>query len=262
MAKAAMPREAGERRTMKATWVPAHLTPFSFDEAAAAMRAALRDRLKTEPSRDALALALAKTALETGRWRSIWNANWGNVKAGEQYEGLYCTFELNEVLGGKVVWFGPRGKLDRKGGTVIAEPFADPPGHPQTRMRAYLTREDGAIAYTAFVAGGRYADAWLLLLKGDAVGYVHALKAKGYFTADEATYARGVVSLQREFLGKLAGQVPAPSLSDTEIAECLTCVAPDPARYLHTEAVIAAMNSMDGVWDAVREERNAAMRED
>lgn len=246
---------------MIAAWVPAHVTPFSFDEAAAAMRAALRDKLKTEPRREVLALALAKTALETGRWKAIWNANWGNVKAGEKYEGLYCCFELNEVLNGKVVWFGPRGRLDRKGGAVVAEPFDDPPGHPQTRMRAYLTREDGAIAYTAFVAGGRYAEAWSLLLKGDAVGYVHALKLKGYFTADETTYAKGVVSLQKEFVGKLAGQHPEPAISDTEIAQAVATVAPDPERYLHTEAVLAAASSMDGVWDAIREERRAAMRE-
>ena len=196
---------------MLAKWVPAHLTPFSFDEAATAMRAALRERLGFDPSREVLALALAKTALETGRWKSIWANNWGNVKAGETYAGLYCCIELNEVLNGKVVWFSPRGRLDRKGGTVVAEPFEDPPGHPQTRMRAYLTREDGAFAYVAFVAGGRYGSAWQRLLAGDAAGYVTELRAKGYFTAPLADYLKGVVSLQKEFIGKLNGQHPEPA---------------------------------------------------
>lgn len=196
---------------MLAKWVPAHLTPSSFDEAAVAMRAALRLQIGHEPSRECLALALAKTALETGRWRSIWCNNWGNVKAGETYAGLYCTIELNEVLDGKVVWFSPRGRLERRGGNVVAEPFEDPPGHPQTRMRAYPTREDGAIAYVAFVAGGRYASAWQRLLAGDAAGYVTELRAKGYFTAPLADYLKGVVSLQKEFLGKLNGQHPEPA---------------------------------------------------
>jgi hypothetical protein len=133
------------------------------------------------------------------------------VKASESYAGLYCTIELNEVLNGQVVWFSPRGRLDRKGGKVVAEPFEDPPGHPQTRMRAYLTREDGALAYVAFVAGGRYASAWQHLLVGDAVGYVTELRAKGYFTAPLADYLKGVVALQREFLGKLNGQHPEPA---------------------------------------------------
>lgn len=193
---------------MLATWVPARLTPFAFDQAAEAMRAALRDKLTKDPTPEALALALAKSALETGRWRSIWNSNWGNIKAGEKYAGNYCCFELNEVLGGKVVWFSPRGRLDRKGGSVVAEPFDDPPGHPQTRMRAYANRFDGAFSYVDFVAGGRYSQAWQRLLVGDAVGYVHLLKKAGYFTADEASYAKGVVSLQKEFMGKLSGQNP------------------------------------------------------
>lgn len=195
---------------MKATYVPAQLTPFSFEQAAEAMRAALRDKLEKDPTRETLALALAKSALETWRWRSIWCFNWGNIKAGEQYEGMYYTIELNEVLKGKVVWFSPRGRLDRKGGVVVAEPFSDPPGHPQTRMRAYANQFDGAFSYVHFVAGGRYAAAFLRLLDGDALGYVHALKVAGYFTADEASYAKGVVSLQKEFIGKLSGLNPEP----------------------------------------------------
>ncbi len=38
---------------------------------------------------DTLALALAKTALETGRWQRIWNSNFGNIKASESYVGQY-----------------------------------------------------------------------------------------------------------------------------------------------------------------------------
>jgi hypothetical protein len=34
------------------------------------------------------------------------------------------------------------------------------------------------------------------------------MKAGGYFTADEATYARAVASLYKEFLLKLEGRVP------------------------------------------------------
>ncbi len=191
---------------MKATWVPSHLTPFGLEEAAIALRAALHGKVGKDPSREVLALALAKTALETNRWRSIFCNNFGNVKCGDTYPGLYCTIELNEVLNGRTVWFSPKGRLDRRGGTVVAEHFEDPPGHPQTRMRAYLSREEGALAYVDFVAGGRYAEAWQSLLVGDAVGYVTKLRAKGYFTAPLDLYLRGVVSLQREFIGRLNEQ--------------------------------------------------------
>lgn len=196
---------------MLATYTPPKLTRLSFEEAASAMRTALTELLGKDPEVAVLALALGKTALETGRWSAMWCANWGNIKCSDKWAGLYTCIVLNEVLPGRgVVWFDPRGELTgnpAKGGR-LAGFLADagrtvPPGHPQTRMRAFETPADGALDYCRFVAGGRYAGAWRLLLEGDATGYVHALKQAGYFTADETTYARGVSSLQREFIAKL-----------------------------------------------------------
>lgn len=229
---------------MLATWVPARRTPLSFEEAQAALASALRLQLGKWPSREALALALAKTALETGRWKSIWNFNFGNVKAGEKYVGSYCCFELNEVLNGKVVWFSPRGRLDRKGGKVVAEPFDDPPGHPQTRMRAFPNAFDGAEAYVKFVAGGRYAAAWQLLLAGDAAGYSRALKAAGYYTAPVEDYVRGVVSLQREFMGKLEGPNPEPASVPPPATDA-------PARFDDATDLRAAATVAAGMTDVV-----------
>ncbi len=198
---------------MLAAYVHDRVTPYTFEDAAEAMRAALRNELGgAEPSRPCLALALAKCALETGRWRAIHQHNWGHVKAGASYVGQYCAFELNEVLDGKVVWFGPRGRLDRKGGKVVAEPFDDPPAHPQTRMRAHENRFSGAFAYTDFMmrgAGGRFAQAFNFMKVGNASGMVTEMKAKRYMTADVGPYLNAVVSLQREFDGKLQGQRPA-----------------------------------------------------
>jgi len=200
-----------------AVWTHARLTPLPFEHAAEAMRAALRNELGAQPSNPVLALALAKCALETGRFRSIWNWNYGNVKAGETFVGQYCCIELNEVLEehGKrnVVWFSPRGRLDRKGGRVVAEPFEDPPGHPQTRMRAFANRFDGAFEYVDFMARGakgRFAPAFERMKAGDAPGMVHLMKQAWYFTADEIPYAAGVASLQREYSHKLEGKNPEP----------------------------------------------------
>jgi hypothetical protein len=216
---------------MRATYVAPTKTPLGFEAAAFAMRLALTSVLGEGPTAPVLALALGKTALETGRWSSMWNGNFGNVKASDKYEGFYTAIVLNEVIGGKVVWFAPSGRLTgnpAKGG-VHARDLADegrkiPPGHPQTRMRAFTSAADGALDYVRFVAGGRYAAAWGLLLQGDAPGYVSALKKAGYFTADEATYAKGVISLQREFIGKLAA-LPTPEAAippPEEVREWLT----------------------------------------
>lgn len=201
---------------MKAAYVEPVRTPLTFEHAAECMRWALKTQLGTNPADPVLALALAKTALETGRWTQIWNNNWGNVKAADTYAGMFTCIKLNEVLtrhGKKVViWFAPEGELTSANGTIIGNPIAVPDGHPQTRMRALANEYDGVDSYVQFVAVGYYAQAWLRLLDGDAAGYVHNLKARGYFTADEAVYTRGVVSLQREFVARLRSEEPPESI--------------------------------------------------
>ncbi len=185
---------------MLATFVDDELTPCSFEEAELVMRWALGEQLGSPPSDEAVALALAKTGLETARFQAIHNDNWGNIKAGPKYVGMYTAFACNEVLAGQVVWFSPRGRLDKKNGKVVAEAYDFPPWHPQTRFRAYAGHYDGVSQYTDLIATGRYQAAWKRLLVGDVHGFVHELKAAGYFTADEALYEQGVRGLYNETL--------------------------------------------------------------
>lgn len=188
---------------MKAVYVEPVKTPLTFEDALVRLRQGIHVATGDKPSDAALALALGKTALETGRWQSMWNWNWGNVKSGDTYEGMYTCFACNEVLNGRVVWFAPEGQLTARGGEVTGLAWSVPPGHPMTRFRAYANGYDGAQQYVDFVANGRYRDAWARLLDGDPAGYVHELRKKGYFTADEATYLKGVEALYREFLSKV-----------------------------------------------------------
>jgi hypothetical protein len=200
---------------VKAAYAPPARTPIAFATVVDAMRWALTWVLGVDPSDQVLSLALAKTALETGRWLQIWLNNWGNVKAGPDYVGNFTCITLNELLNGKLVWFAPEGQLSAspaKGGKLIGPPIAVPDGHPQTRMRAYANAYDGVLSYVEFVSGGRYKAAWARLLEGDAVAYVHALKMAGYFTADEALYRKGVVSLQTEMLARLRSEAPPPAV--------------------------------------------------
>lgn len=197
---------------MIATFIEDTLTPFSFEEADEAMTAALPKGSRVEVR----ALALAKTALETGRWKKIHCSNWGNIKAGDTYVGMFTAFACGEELKEGSCWFEPDGTIKNLTHGTTTKPVAYdvPPGHPMTRFRAYANRFDGAFEYVDFVAGGHYAQAWLALLAGDAVGYVHQLKAKGYFTAAEGPYVAAVVAMQREFIGKLRGELPEPATVD------------------------------------------------
>lgn len=240
---------------MKATYVAPTVAPLSLEDAAECMNYALAMVLNATPPTEVLALSLAKTALETARWKAIWNNNWGNVKAGEQYVGQFTCITLNEVIGNSVVWFSAQGQLNRKGGEVIGKVWDVPPGHPQTRMRSYPDARTGAVEYVQFVASGRYRDAWSELLEGDAVGYVHALKMKGYFTADEATYARGVLSLQKEFIAKLNAR-PAPEMPVLEPEDVRGLIARQPFNVAEVQAIAtaAAADSRLALQDEARRE--------
>lgn len=190
---------------MIAVYVPAVRTHYSLDEIANAMRTALSAGRSELVRDDVLCLALAKSALETGRWKSCWNSNFGNVKAGPKYVGMYTCITLNEVLDGKLVWFAPEGKLSAGLGSPLAEPArAVPPGHPQTRMRAYANRYDGAYAYVDALIT-HFPRSYQALFDGDAGKFVAALKSERYFTAAEGPYRKAVASIQLEFMTKLKG---------------------------------------------------------
>jgi hypothetical protein len=174
---------------VKATLVKDGLTPLTAQEVAMAFKSAFGTVVGKDPSRDCLALLVAQSALETGRWKSIHCFNFGNVKASPDYAGKYCQFRCNEVINGKVEWF-------------------DPP-HPQTNFRAFDTCEAGAIDHLRFLSTRpRYAKAWQVALTGMPLAFVEALKDAGYFTADAGPYARAVASLWKEYCSMIERGLP------------------------------------------------------
>jgi hypothetical protein len=252
---------------MLATYVEAKKTPVSFEDAAGAMSAALAATIGATPSTEVLALALAKTTLESGRdgdryWVHSRNWNVGNAKAGPSYAGMFQAYSCNEVLSGEVVWFSPHGRLSGRGGVVVSEPYQDPPGHPQTRFRAYANAFDGAYQYVDLIASGRYRDAWAELLEGDAAGYVSALRAKGYFTADPEVYARGVYSLHKEFRWRLSGR-PAGNhwLPSVDVIGNLVAKQEWNQREIQVIATAAATESRLLALDDLRRDAHEQMRE-
>jgi len=212
---------------MLARFVKAQKTPLAFEEAAATMRMALARKLDSDPARSVLALALAKTALETSRWQALFNHDWGNVKASEAHAGTYSCYACCEVLPSGLTWFIPEGELDAKGGCVVGKVWLVPPGHPQTRFRAYESALDGAVAYLELLGSDRYGDAWEWLLLGDAVGTVHALERKGYFASSVLTYVRALVDLKEEFDRRLEGMA-ASEVAVPNRDEVQALLAPDP----------------------------------
>lgn len=217
---------------MKAIFVPDRITVYDPVVLAAGLRSACvaLPQVGRDPGDMALAVFMAQIALETGRGKSCHGWNLGNIKASEDYEGQYSCFRCNEIIQGKVQWFDP----DTGG-------FAVPPGHPQTRFRAY---EDApglkpasvraSCEYIAFLATrSRYAKAWQAALAGDPAAYVHELKLAGYFTAAEAPYAKAVVSLVNVYL---------PSVQASHSVEQ---VEPDLVHQVDDDTVHSPMSDHD-----------------
>ncbi len=154
-------------------------TPVAPLDVARALRAAWMRVLGNEPANQQLAVLLAQSALETGRWKSCWNYNLGNQKGGGKWTGDTCQFRCNEVIKGKVLWF-------------------DPP-HPQTTFRAYDTLVDGVTDYL-WLLRRRFTRAWEFVLRGDPEAFSRMLKAQNYYTASEPPYTKALKSLFSEYL--------------------------------------------------------------
>jgi hypothetical protein len=162
------------------------------DAYSGAYRGVFDDPIRLGP----LAILLAHSALETGRWKKgLWNWNFGNIKASVSYiakvGNLHQYYRLNEYL-------------RQPDGSMAYEWFD--PAHPQTRMRAYRLGALGAAEKVRFLGtasnpakGNRYQKAWDALLAEDPAAVSRELHAAGYYTAKEAPYTKALVSLHAEF---------------------------------------------------------------
>ena len=173
------------------------------------MREAWKEMHGIYPSKNTLAIVWSQVVLETGRNTDrvensmMRNYNYGNIKKNLDYSPNWTSYDAGEFLGGKHQMFYPY--------------------HPQTHFAAWKTPLDGALGYLNFLKNRkRYANAWIELKAGDAVGYVKELKAGGYFTAPLDQYTKVVVRLTNEFKGKydklMAWQPPEPVIPEPEPA--------------------------------------------
>lgn len=247
---------------MKAAYVQPVKTPATPLDVSRAYFVALRSLTGKEPTAKAVAVLHAHCALETGNMASCWNHNVGNIKAGEKYEGFYTCIRLNELLNGVYVWFSPEGREEPKGNVVKTHDV--PPGHPQTRMRAYASLARGIEDKIRFLSAPHWKAAFDFALRGDPNGYVRAIRALGYFTAQLDPYERAVVSLTYKYLPVAEGVVATPTEpieSDEQLcrdmSECLRTELPDWLRARVN--VHVATLGLD--WDEQRLERDKSLHE-
>jgi hypothetical protein len=149
------------------------LTPLSVQDATRALYDAYTRVTGGPPSARILALLLAQSAFETGRWQKLHNFNFGNIKADPNYP-LVTQFRCSEVEQG-------------------VEQFFDPPD-PHCNFRAYASATDGAVDHVKVLQSRPHW--WNGLQTEDPGEFVDALAtAPKYFTGNPTVYKRAVVSL-------------------------------------------------------------------
>lgn len=215
---------------MKAELLDDKLTQLTPAEVCRAFMRAFFGVTTSMPSSETLALLMAQSALESGRWKSLHCFNFTNIKASDTYVGFACFYRCNEIINGKVEWF-------------------DPP-HPQCRFRAFKSIDGGALDYLTFLSTRkRYATAWARALQGDPVAFVSALKSAGFFTANEEPYRKAVVSLTREYMRQLPNWLDAGTPDDPPIPSTIDS---DENNDLRATAIAAATESRFALLDDLR----------
>lgn len=161
-------------------------TPLSDTALANVLRAGYHQAFGSDPTAEVLANGWAQVALETGRGQKIYNNNFGNIKATDDWikSGQpYAVKETSEF-------------------TSSGKHYKD-----LAKWKAYPSPEAGAAGYWKLI-GNRYKKAMDWMAAGDPQSATVALAMNKYFTADIGKYAKGVGSLYNEFMNKIAPTLP------------------------------------------------------
>lgn len=174
-------------------------TQLSLQVAQKALRAAFVKLASIQPDPNQTALLLAQSALETGRWKNIYNNNFGNIKATRNWSGDRTSFPCSEVAGGVETHY--------------------PAGDAHCIFRSYPTPVLGAEDYLRTLLGN--ANWKRGLLSGQPKDFVKWLTAADdpttpayegrYFTASPERYLTALTSIFREYGGKVVDEVPRVS---------------------------------------------------
>lgn len=181
------------------------------------------------PSKTTLAILVAHSALETGRWKAgFYCWNFGNVRCpgnnpNKLKDGEYFTmFKCSEIINKKEI-------------------FYEPP-HPNSVFRGFKSAQDGISHHLNFLKS-KFPKAWAKAINGTAEEYSHALRAAKYYTANEERYTKNLASITKEFLSKINQidflNITHPDLPSIKPPEIIIIpeLPPEPAELFSPEPV-------------------------
>ena len=182
------PRALEEKKPERIREIETRATPLSPGQIKSSLALAYQKLHGRDAPRELLDTLTAQVCTETASGAKMHDYNFGGIK-GQSPRGLTARVNTREVLDGREV--------------KIKDGF-----------RAYRSPVEGAIDYVSFLER-RFPRALDAAAKGDVNGYVGALKAGRYFTADESAYAAAVRTHKDLTVQQIEG-APAvlPSTSD------------------------------------------------
>lgn len=146
-------------------------TDISEPQMAQAIIAAWSGMFGTPPSKEQVSMILAQNNLETGNRKSMWNYNVGNITH-TKGDG----FDYSESQD----WH-----YDNNHQKV----------YYTAKFRAYPDLQTGVTDYLKLLKSKHYAGAFEHILHPDPAAFSKALKAGGYYGADEKVYTAGITRL-------------------------------------------------------------------
>ena len=147
-------------------------TQVSESEMASSIIRVWQSLFGQQPTKEQVALLMSHIDLETGHRKSMWNYNIGNITTSGTYN-YFDDLTTDEQTS--------PGKWEKK----------------NLKYRAYNNLDEGVKDYLSMMSKdtGRYSKAWQHILNPNPEEYSKALKAAGYYTANEPAYTKTLKSL-------------------------------------------------------------------
>ncbi|MBL9028110.1 MAG: hypothetical protein JNL21_38315 [Myxococcales bacterium] len=215
------PRALEEKKPERTREVDTRATPLSPGEIKSSLATAYQKLHGREAPRELLDTLTAQVCTETASGARMHDYNFGGIK-GQSPNGLTARVSTREVLDGREV--------------KIKDGF-----------RAYRTPIEGALDYVSFLER-RFPRALEAAEKGDVNGYVGALKAGRYFTADESAYAAAIRTHKDVTVQQIEGPPSLlPNTSDilSRVKADELILPPDGEMFATSAAVTQVLDAMN-----------------
>ena len=227
--------------------LPARRTTLTPLEVAEVFVPVYRDHLGGDPTIECVSVFCAHIMFETAWTNQCFDFQFGNMKHvegdGQCWTFYACGEELDIHTAQALVEKDPtkhqilpeysdqvRIVSVYAAGTRASVRFI--PKHPYCAFVAHKTARLGMIRYVTRFTDGRYQVAMPFAIHGDAAGFSHAIRLKGYYTAPEGPYTDGLVKTAANYPRHLpVGWKPSDVVDHPVIEPVVTLISDEEKRW-------------------------------